>query len=134
MDGSHGIVSYAGIHGPPFLKFFRCWSELFRDLLNLPGPGPSWSGISKIFLVLVRAVPRFLIFSGPCPGPIGFGPWISGLTQLFGHGTRGPQNANFDHFKMKALWNVSDAKIRSKCFGEIFKIDTFSESNKDFLK
>ena len=31
------------------------WSKPVRDFLNFLGPGPSWSLITKIFLVLVRS-------------------------------------------------------------------------------
>ena len=63
---------------------------------NLFGPGPSRSGISIIFLVPVRAGPRFLKFCrfinftgpviptgrSPTVGPTGFGAWIAGLSSF----------------------------------------------------
>ena len=41
-----------------------------RDLEIFLGPGPSWSVISKIFSVLIRTGPRFLIFFRSWSGPV----------------------------------------------------------------
>ena len=48
--------------GPTFSKFCWSWFGLFRDFEIFLGPGPSWSGISKIFSVLVWSGPRFSKF------------------------------------------------------------------------
>ena len=69
-----------GIHGPPGPGTYR--SESVRDFQNFVGPGPvpgfeiflgsgpSWSGISKIASVMVRAGPGFLKFSRSWSGPV----------------------------------------------------------------
>ena len=48
---------------PRFSKFWWSWTGRVGPIFHISGPGPSWSGISKIFPVLVR--------SGT-----GYGPWI----------------------------------------------------------
>ena len=52
---------------------------VLSEVLNFIDSGLSWSGISKIFSVLVRIGLRLLLFHGPGPvlEPIGFGSWIS---------------------------------------------------------
>ena len=60
--------------------------DLVRGLEIFLGSGPVMSEIRNVLLVLVRVGPRFPKFSrswsgpgssGPDPGSIGFGPWIS---------------------------------------------------------
>ena len=65
---------------PRISKFCWSWSGPVPGLEIFLGPVPSWSGISKIFSVLVESNPRTR--TKPLgPAPTGFGSWIPDLVE-----------------------------------------------------